>query len=90
MTPFPEAVTELRLVVDGVAVQARRLAHPSFSDMQDLRTEALGALMDAMDRADPGLGTRLQLLLYPRLDALAAGAELGRSRASQGTERRRS
>ena len=78
MTPLCETVTELRIVVDATAVRARRVAHPSWGDLQDLRTEALAELCDAMDRIDCGLGTRLQFLLYPRLDGLALGAETGR------------
>ena len=89
MIPIPEAVTELRLVVDALAVQARRIAHPSYGDLQDLRTEALGELCDALDRLDPHLGTCLHLLLYPRLDALALGGDLGRRPQTGAVERRK-
>ena len=78
MTPLTEAVTELRLVVDRA--EARAVGFPGFRINQrplcfeDLRTETVADLMDAMDRIEPGLGTRLQLVLYPHCDAQRAYA----------------
>lgn len=70
MTPLSEAATELRLVVQRAEDRADRKA-PELCH-EDLRTETLGDLMDAMDRIDMGLGTRLMLVLYPHTDAQGA------------------
>ena len=76
MTPLTQAVAELRLAV--AAIERRELPPgASYSDLQDLRTEALAELLDAMDRIDPALGTRVHMVLYPRVNALASGGQLG-------------
>ena len=76
MTPITQAVAELRLTV---AYIERRELPPgaSHSDLQDLRTEALAELLDALDRIDPALGTRVHMVPYPRVNALASGGQLG-------------
>lgn len=73
MIPLSEAVLELRLVV----AQAEDLAPglcASHGHLEDFRTETYAHLMDALDRVDPGLGTRLLLALYPHADAQRAHA----------------
>lgn len=76
MTPLSEAATELRLVVDRA--EARAVGFPGFRInakplcAQDFRIEIVADLLDAMDRIEPGLGTRLLLVLYPHCDAQRA------------------
>lgn len=83
MTPLSEAVTELRMVVDRAEALAysappagctpyRINTRPT--SLEDLRTETVASLLDAMDRIDSGLGTRLMLVLYPHCDAQRAYA----------------
>ena len=78
MAPLSAAVTELRLVVGRA--EARAVGHPGFRInerpvcAEDLRTETVADLLDAMDRIEPGLGTRLQLVMYPHCDAQRAYA----------------
>ena len=84
MTPLTEAVVELRLAV--AAIERRELPPgASLGDLQDLRTEDLAELLDALDRIDPALGTRVHMVLYPRVDSLVSGGQLG---AKAATERR--
>lgn len=59
----PEAVSELRRVVRQVESLTRRDRGTVHED--DLRAEAFAMLMDAMDRVERGLGTRLMHALYP-------------------------
>lgn len=43
---------------------------PRHSDLEDHRTAVLGELLDAFDRAEPGLGTRLMLAMYPNANGV--------------------
>ncbi|MGK2899982.1 MAG: hypothetical protein ACSLE9_15080 [Burkholderiaceae bacterium] len=70
MTPLSIAATELRLVVQRAEQRAARL--PARADGEDFRTETLADLLDAIDRFDPGWGTRLMLAMYPHADAQRA------------------
>lgn len=70
MTPLSHAATELRLAVERAEARADALARGA--NLEDFRTETLSDLMDAMDRVDMGLGTRLMLVLYPHADAQGA------------------
>jgi hypothetical protein len=74
----PLKAAALRVMQRAAALEAEHPGSmPSLADLQDLRTEALSELMDALDALEPGLGQRLHLLLYPGADALRNGAELG-------------
>lgn len=77
MTPLNQARTELRLAV----LQAEGRAHgwaelPTAQECgydvyaaraEDHRVAVLGDVADALDRIDPGLGSRLMQALYPEL-----------------------
>jgi hypothetical protein len=70
---------ELRLAtmrIERLADAYEARPHRRHGDLEDLRTDALGELLEAMDRIDPGMGQRVHLLLYP--DALLRGGEIGR------------
>ena len=81
MNPVSESVIELRLVVERA--EHRAAGTPAFdhskplASLEDLRTETVADLMDAMDRLDTGLGTRLMLALYPQTDAQYAASVAG-------------
>ena len=72
MSPLPEAVTELRLVVDRAANGIATLRRGQ--SVEDFRTETIADLLDAMDRIDPYLGTKLMLVIYPHADAQRANS----------------
>lgn len=76
MKPINECVAELRLAV--LYIERNELPPgASFYDRMDLHTLALTTLLEALDSIDPGLGTRLMSVLYPRSDALVLGGDLG-------------
>lgn len=61
------ALLELRMEVQRAEAAAKRLPFPAKHDQyEDHRTDIIGELLGALDRIDPGLGTRLQQALYPR------------------------
>lgn|GEM_PF-5397198 len=71
MTPLSEAVMELRLVAQQAAASLAALGPaPSAAALEDHRSAVMGELLDALDRADSGLGTRLMLALYPNTNGL--------------------
>lgn len=70
MTPLSIAATELRLVVQRAEQRAARL--PQAANRDDFRTETIADILDAIDRFDPGWGTRLMLAMYPATDAQRA------------------
>ena len=74
MSPLQSVVIRTKERAD----QLDRIGGQNFGDLQDLRTEALVGLMDALDELDPGLGLIMHMALYPGADALRTGAELGR------------
>lgn len=66
MLPLTEAVIEVRIVAHNAERALANLGtSPKHGDLEDHRTAALCELLDAFDRLDPGLGTRLMLALYP-------------------------
>ena len=69
MTPHNQLVAELLLVAEGAEVKAQRVRSapgaPAFGVVEDHRAEVLGDLLDAIDRVQPGLGTRLHLAMNP-------------------------
>jgi hypothetical protein len=72
---------ELRLAamrIERLAERFEARPHRRHGDLADLRTDALGELLEALDRIEPGLGQRVHLLLYPGADALLRGGEIGR------------
>lgn len=71
MSPFTDPVLELRLVAHKAetAASAASMAQASHADMEDHRAAVLGDLLDAIDRIDPGLGSRLLRAMYPRVCA---------------------
>lgn len=71
MTPLSEAVIELRLVVSRAEASAPP-ASASHDQFVDFRTATVADLMDAMDRFDTGLGTRLLLAMYPHANSQGA------------------
>lgn len=72
MTPYNALVTELLLAADkadGRAAQLREkhdagLEIP-FGTLEDNRAELIGDLLEAIDRVQPGLGTRLLNAMHP-------------------------
>lgn len=80
MTSLNDAVLELRLAVAQIA-QRELPPGAKYAEREDLRTEALVTLLDALDRIDPGLGELAMAVLYPGVaapDALVSGGQLGR------------
>lgn len=71
MMPFDAAVMELRLATQKAetAASAASIAQASHADMEDHRAAVLGDLLDAIDRIDHGLGSRLLRAMYPRVTA---------------------
>lgn len=71
MSPFTDAVTELRLVAHKAeaAVAAVLQGRATHMDLEDHRTAVLGELLDAVDHIEPGLGDRLLKAMYPGLRA---------------------
>ena len=65
MSPFTDPVLELRLVAERAEFPVFDAATPH-ARLEDHRTDVLGELLDAIDRIDPGLGTRLLHAMYPR------------------------
>lgn len=69
--PLTPTVVELRLVAQQAAASLAALGPaPTASDLEDHRTAVMGELLDALDRVDCGLGTRLMLVLYPNTNGL--------------------
>lgn len=71
MTPLPEVVVELRLLVQFAETEAQKLpvlaTHGAY---EDHRTAVIGELLGALDRIQIGLGTRLLLAMYPRSSSM--------------------
>jgi hypothetical protein len=81
--PPIEHLVELRVAVKRAEARRERLGAASqFGDSEDLRTETICEVVEAIDRIDPGLGTRLLMALYPRADAQFAHAVADRRRAA--------
>lgn len=71
MTPLTLPQLELRLAVQKAETRAAGLrAGASHPDLEDHRTEAVADLLDAIDRIDCGLGTRMLLAMYPKACAM--------------------
>lgn len=68
MSPLTEAVAELRLVV-AHAESSKPAAGASHHQLEDFRADTIGNLVEALDRVDTGLGTRLLLAMYPNANA---------------------
>ncbi len=69
--PPLEHLVELRVAVKRAERrQAESAAGHITVSPEDLRTQAIGELLDAIDRIDPGLGTRLLLAMYPTAHAM--------------------
>lgn len=76
MQPYTDPVLELRLVVQKAEAKAAALPEqPSHGQFEDHRTEVIGELLEALDRIDRSLGTRLMLAMYPKSSGLAAYGE---------------
>lgn len=74
----------LRIAARANTLAARNISNGSalkYSDLEDLRTDAIGELVEALDAIRPGMGSALHARLYPRADALVRDAELGRKPA---------
>jgi hypothetical protein len=73
MSPPTPAQTELRLAIanaEKLSAKARqRLAEGAREDhtLSDLATDVTGHLADALNNIDPGLGSRLMVLMHPHL-----------------------
>jgi hypothetical protein len=72
MTPHAILISELKLVLANAEASAAvfRAAHKPGTpfpllDLEDHRAAVLGQLLDAIDIAEPGLGTALQRAMYP-------------------------
>lgn len=65
MTEATGAHVELRVLVQRAEDKSPGIA-ASHGDLEDFRTSVAADLMDALDRMEVGLGTRLMLALYPR------------------------
>lgn len=82
MSPFSLALTELHLAVRKAERRAamaapadRKLA--AFMDpdvLHDLQVEVAGDLADALDRIEPGLGTRWMQAMHPAVEFSALGS----------------
>lgn len=75
MSPFTDPALELRLVAQKAerAAQAVSLGQASHLDLEDHRTAVLGDLLDAVDRIEPGLGSRLLHAMYPGIRTVEHG-----------------
>ena len=84
MQPYTDPVLELRLVVMEAEARAASLlpANATHPQMEDHRTELIGELLEALDRIDRGLGTRLMLAMYPKASAMNQAAAAGERRAA--------
>lgn len=69
--------TELQIAVLDITHRSRLLAArpvpPTYDDWCDHRTESIAHLLDAIDRIEPGLGTRLMFALYPKSNRITDG-----------------
>jgi len=77
MAPLSATQTELSICVAHIvkrsdALSARAL-QPGHSEWEDHRTEAMADLTEAVDRIEPGLGSRLFMALYPRSNSIGRG-----------------
>lgn len=61
------ATCALRCLQRGTGLLAARMAGMPISagDLEDHRTEVIGELLDALNRAQPGLGDTFQAAMYP-------------------------
>lgn len=77
MTPHNQLVAELLLVAEAAEAKAQGIrATPGklpFGAAEDHSAEVMGDLLDAIDRVQPGLGTRLHLAM----NLLSTEGELG-------------
>ena len=67
MTPHNQLVAYLLLVAEAAEAKAQGIraipGKPPFGTAEDHSAEVMGNLLDAIDRVQPGLGTRLHLAM---------------------------
>lgn len=76
MTPLSTTLAELRLAVAQAERRAAKIAPPdkrlaAFIDpdvLHDHQVAVAGDIADAIDRIDPGLGTRWMQAMHPAVD----------------------
>lgn len=66
MTPLNVAITELRVTCVVAEAAARQVPRQAI-ELDHHRTSIVGALLDALDRIDPGLGERYLRAMYPHV-----------------------
>lgn len=77
MSPLSATQTELSICIAHIVKRHDRISGRELPaghcDWEDHRTEAMADLTEAVDRIEPGLGSRLFMALYPRANCIGRG-----------------